>query len=171
MIRKLKLYSIFQMNNIKFDTEPLEGLINDNVEVERMTRSRRLCPMPIQKETPSGLTDTVCKEDIEENQAGLCKYVLNFKSILTMNDPHLIRFHFVCIYSNYSYTFRNHYVEYLCFLIRLNNLESLSILTTSDLETLLRRANRRLPPRPYGLLDTFFRREMLKVNCATPKFY
>lgn len=34
---------------------------------------RKLCPIPIQKETPNGLVDTVCNGDIEEKSAGLCK--------------------------------------------------------------------------------------------------
>lgn len=61
------------MHNVKFDTEPLEGIMNDGFDKEKSFRLRKLCPMPIQKETPGGLVDTVCKEDIEENQAGLCR--------------------------------------------------------------------------------------------------
>lgn len=64
---------------------------------------------------------------------------------------------------------RNHYIEYLCLLIRENMLESISILSTDDLETVVRRANRRLPPRPYvyrqdpKICETIFHRELIKV--------
>lgn len=59
---------------------------------------------------------------------------------------------------------RNHFIEYLCFLIRNNNIDPISILSTDDLEIVVRRANKRLPPRPYGMVDTFYRRELLKVQ-------
>lgn len=64
---------------------------------------------------------------------------------------------------------RNHYIEYLCLLIRENMLESISILSTDDLETVVRRANKRLPPRPYvyrqdpKICETIFHRELIKV--------
>lgn len=64
---------------------------------------------------------------------------------------------------------RTHYVEYLCMLIRENMLESITILSTDDLETLVRRANRRLPPRPYihrqdpRICESIFHRELIKV--------
>lgn len=55
-------------------------------------------------------------------------------------------------------------MEYLCFLIRENNLEPMPILTASDLEIVVRRADKRMPPRPYGILETFYRRELMKVK-------
>lgn len=33
------------------------------------------CPIPIQKETPTGLVDTICQNDVEPNQAGICRWV------------------------------------------------------------------------------------------------
>lgn len=65
--------------------------------------------------------------------------------------------------------FRPHFLEYLCFLIRENGVETLSILSTSDLETIVRRANRRLPVRPYvyrqdiTIANSIFHRELIKV--------
>lgn len=70
---------------------------------------------------------------------------------------------------NLFFFFRNHYVEYLCLLIRENMLESISILSTDDLETVVRRANRRLPVRPYvfrqdpSICNTIFHNELIKV--------
>lgn len=55
-------------------------------------------------------------------------------------------------------------------LIRENMLEPLSILSTDDLETLVRRANKRLPPRPYvfrqdpKICESIFHRELIKVS-------
>lgn len=74
------------------------------------------------------------------------------------------------IYRNHLFQHRNHYIEHLCFLIRENMLEPISILSTDDLETVVRRANRRLPPRPYvfrqdpSICNTIFHNELIKVN-------
>lgn len=68
-----------------------------------------------------------------------------------------------------SYLFRNHFIEYLCFLIREHGIDTLEILSTSDLETVVRRANRRLPVRPYvfrqdiTIANSIFHRELMKV--------
>lgn len=64
---------------------------------------------------------------------------------------------------------RNHFIEYLCFLIRESGIDTLEILSTSDLETVVRRANRRLPVRPYvyrqdiTIANSIFHRELIKV--------
>lgn len=58
------------MNKIDFNITPIEGpriLDGDGAKVT--------CPMPIQKETPAGLIDTVCNGDIADHQAGLCRLV------------------------------------------------------------------------------------------------
>jgi len=56
-----------------------------------------------------------------------------------------------------------HYVEYLTKLIRKHKLDTLSILSSDDLETLVRRKSIPLPPRPYGTLDLIYRDHLLKV--------
>lgn len=56
-----------------------------------------------------------------------------------------------------------HYIEYLTNLIRKHSLETLGLLSSDDLETLVRRASIRLPPRPYGTLDLIYRDHMHKV--------
>ena len=56
-----------------------------------------------------------------------------------------------------------HYLEYLTKLIRKHKLDTLSILSSDDLETLVRRASIPLPPRPYGTLDFIYRDQLLKV--------
>lgn len=63
------------MHNVPFNTEPLDfGVQPENTEnVEDSASLRKLCPMPVQRETPGGFIDTVCKGDIEVNSAGLCR--------------------------------------------------------------------------------------------------
>lgn len=56
-----------------------------------------------------------------------------------------------------------HYVEYLTKLIWKHKLDTLSILSSDDLETLVRRASIPLPPRPYGTMDLIYRDQLLKV--------
>jgi len=56
-----------------------------------------------------------------------------------------------------------HYVEYLTKLIRKHKLDTLSILSSDDLETLVRRTSIPLPPRAYGTLDLIYRDHLLKV--------
>lgn len=57
-----------------------------------------------------------------------------------------------------------HYIEYLCFLISENNLDSLPILSTDDLEIVVRRGNKRMPPRPYGIRPAYYHIELAKVT-------
>ncbi|KAL3282322.1 hypothetical protein HHI36_005509 [Cryptolaemus montrouzieri] len=75
------------------------------------------CCIPLQRETPNGLIDTVCNNEVLTGQAGLCK---------------------------------QHYIEYLCCLIRKNGIDTLPLLTAEDLETVVRRAAKKLPPNAYG---------------------
>lgn len=70
-----------------------------------------------------------------------------------------------------SYYCRSHYVEYLCFLIHQYRLETLSILKSDDLETLVRRENRRMPPKPYGILEGIYRQYLAEVNFLTFSFF
>lgn len=63
-----------QMNKIEFNIEPLERLRDEDYgEASARARARKLCPMPVQKETPTGLVDTVCNGDVNDNSAGLCR--------------------------------------------------------------------------------------------------
>lgn len=62
--------NLLQMNNVPFSTNPIEGKTPSEWEG---ARAKILCPMPIQKETPNGLVDTICNGDVVEQQAGLCR--------------------------------------------------------------------------------------------------
>lgn len=59
------------MHNVPFSMEPGEAF--EEINTGNSNSVRKLCPIPIQKETPNGLVDTVCNGDIEEKSAGLCK--------------------------------------------------------------------------------------------------
>lgn len=61
-------------------------------------------------------------------------------------------------------SFSHHYVEYLCYLIRDHELETIDILTTDDLEIVVRRQSIRMPPRPFGIIDGIYRQELAKVR-------
>lgn len=62
------------MNKIEYNIEPLQRLRDEDYgEASARARARKLCPMPIQKETPTGLVDTVCNGDVNDNNAGLCR--------------------------------------------------------------------------------------------------
>lgn len=63
---KLKLHEI-PFNNQPSDAAPAES--------DEGAKAVLKCPMPIQKETPTGLVDTVCKNDVPNNHAGLCRLV------------------------------------------------------------------------------------------------
>lgn len=62
------------------------------------------------------------------------------------------------------YKFRHHYIEYLCLIVVERQIDPINILDTDDLEIILKRANiKRMPPRPYGIVSRFYRKELLKV--------
>lgn len=53
-----------QINDVDFDTEP------------QMTEGAKAivkCPIQLQKETPSGLVDTVCNSEVPDAHAGMCR--------------------------------------------------------------------------------------------------
>lgn len=58
---------------------------------------------------------------------------------------------------------RNHYLEYLSRRVRALGLDPLPLLGVDDLETLVRRAALRLPPRPYGTLEGLYKRALVEV--------
>lgn len=68
------LIDLMQMNDIEFSREAFDGphTAEEN-EAGAKARARNLCPMPVQKETPTGLVDTVCNGDVANDNAGLCR--------------------------------------------------------------------------------------------------
>nr|XP_040231967.2 E3 ubiquitin-protein ligase lubel isoform X2 [Anopheles coluzzii] len=58
---------------------------------------------------------------------------------------------------------RPHYVEYLSFLVTHNSIDPINLLNADDLESIVRRANKRMPPRPYGMVDGIYREYLLQL--------
>ncbi|XP_075992498.1 linear Ubiquitin E3 ligase isoform X2 [Anticarsia gemmatalis] len=65
--------------------------------------------------------------------------------------------------ANYAGLCKNHYLEYLSRLVRRCSVDPLPILGVDDLETLVRRAALRPPPRPYGSLDGLYKRGLIEI--------
>ncbi|VEN50944.1 unnamed protein product [Callosobruchus maculatus] len=61
-----ELQELLRENKIEFDTE-LEH------ESEENASAVLKCSVPLQRETPSGLIDTICNSDVNPGQAGLCR--------------------------------------------------------------------------------------------------
>lgn len=49
-------------------------------------------------------------------------------------------------------------------MIRRHGLETIAILKADDLETVVQREDRKLPPKPYGILESFYRQLLLEVS-------
>jgi hypothetical protein len=58
-----------QEHNISFDTE-----LPPNLKIQEENGEKLKCLVQLQRETPAGMIDTVCKEDTAEGQAGLCRW-------------------------------------------------------------------------------------------------
>ncbi|XP_039765254.1 E3 ubiquitin-protein ligase lubel isoform X3 [Pararge aegeria] len=71
-----ELQTLLQMNNITYETKAAEG-------------STGRCPIQLQRETPTGLLDTICGSEVQQNQAGLCKihYVEYLAGLARSLDP------------------------------------------------------------------------------------
>nr|CAD7201298.1 unnamed protein product [Timema douglasi] len=107
-----ELQKLLQDNEVHFDTE-----LPKNLKAQQEAGEVIKCLVQLQKETPAGLIDDVCKSETMDGHAGLC---------------------------------RMHYLEYLSILIRRYKVDPISVLSTDDLETLVKRAGKRVPPNPYG---------------------
>lgn len=63
--------------------------------------------------------------------------------------------------------FRMHYLEYMCKLLRQHSVDPINILSTDDLETVVRRAAKKLPPNAYGTPRDMYRYRLLQVLTAS----
>lgn len=59
--------------------------------------------------------------------------------------------------------YRTHYLEYLCSLIRRYKIDPIRILSADDLETVVRRAAKKLPPNAYGTPTEMYRFRLRQV--------
>lgn len=57
-----------------------------------------------------------------------------------------------------------HYKEYLCKLIRQRNVDTISMLNADDLETVVRRAAKKLPPNAFGTPREVYRKRLVQVE-------
>lgn len=58
------------MHNVTYDIEPSELMKREFLEGGGTSMK---CPIPLQRETPAGLMDTICNGDVPEGYAGLCR--------------------------------------------------------------------------------------------------
>ncbi|XP_065085092.1 E3 ubiquitin-protein ligase lubel isoform X5 [Ochlerotatus camptorhynchus] len=121
------LQTLLTMHNVTYDTEPSELMKREFLEGGGTSMK---CPIPLQRETPAGLMDTICNGDVPEGYAGLCS---------------------------------THFIEYLTSLVVHHSIDPLHILNADDLESLVRRANKRMPPRPFGLVDGIYRDYLAQI--------
>ncbi|XP_055908751.1 E3 ubiquitin-protein ligase lubel isoform X2 [Eupeodes corollae] len=65
------LQNLLLQNNVPFDVDPIvvEGAGGSKSSGGVSSK----CPIPLQKETPKGLVDTVCNTDVQKDHAGLCR--------------------------------------------------------------------------------------------------
>ncbi|ALC38437.1 CG11321 [Drosophila busckii] len=67
----LQLQFMLKEHKVIFDTEPVEA--QDEPSSSSKARALARCPIPLQKETPQGLVDTVCNSDVPDKHAGMCR--------------------------------------------------------------------------------------------------
>ncbi|XP_017857228.1 PREDICTED: uncharacterized protein LOC108609951 isoform X1 [Drosophila arizonae] len=67
----MQLQFLLKEHNVKFDTEPME--LADEPSSSSKARAQARCPIPLQKETPQGLVDTVCNSEVPDKHAGMCR--------------------------------------------------------------------------------------------------
>ncbi|XP_020810109.1 uncharacterized protein LOC110185544 isoform X1 [Drosophila serrata] len=67
----LQLQFLLKEQKVQFDTEPLQ--IKDESSSSSQARALARCPIPLQKETPQGLVDTVCNTEVPDKHAGMCR--------------------------------------------------------------------------------------------------
>ncbi|XP_068140616.1 E3 ubiquitin-protein ligase lubel isoform X2 [Drosophila tropicalis] len=68
----LQLQFLLKEQKVKFDTEAKEDVKNEPSS-SRRARASAKCPIPLQKETPQGLVDTVCNSEVPDKHAGMCR--------------------------------------------------------------------------------------------------
>ncbi|XP_030381215.1 uncharacterized protein LOC115629049 isoform X6 [Scaptodrosophila lebanonensis] len=67
----MQLQFLLKEQNVSFDTVAIE--LRDEPSSSATARASARCPIPLQKETPQGLVDTVCNSEVPEKHAGMCR--------------------------------------------------------------------------------------------------
>ncbi|XP_053961484.1 E3 ubiquitin-protein ligase lubel isoform X4 [Anastrepha ludens] len=69
----IQLQMLLKQNNIPYDEDPIELPNADAEDASTSTPKSARCPIALQKETPTGLVDTVCNGEVPDKHAGLCR--------------------------------------------------------------------------------------------------
>ena len=75
----MQLQLLLKETGISYDVDPPNQAGKDNLSNKPL-----LCPIPLQRETPKGLVDTVCNNDVPQKHAGMCRQeIFNFYNFST----------------------------------------------------------------------------------------
>ncbi|XP_054745290.1 E3 ubiquitin-protein ligase lubel isoform X4 [Anastrepha obliqua] len=69
----IQLQMLLKQNKIPYDEDPIELPNADSEDASTSTPKSARCPIALQKETPTGLVDTVCNGEVPDKHAGLCR--------------------------------------------------------------------------------------------------
>ncbi|XP_036321321.1 E3 ubiquitin-protein ligase lubel [Rhagoletis pomonella] len=69
----IQLQMLLKQNNVTYDEDPREQPNADSEEASTSSPKMARCPIALQKETPTGLVDTVCNGEVPNKHAGLCR--------------------------------------------------------------------------------------------------
>lgn len=66
-----QLQQLLKQHNVSYDVDP-PAAAEATDKLKGIYKTTALCPIPLQKETPKGLVDTFCKNDVPPKHAGMC---------------------------------------------------------------------------------------------------
>uniref|UniRef100_A0A1A9W5H4 Uncharacterized protein n=1 Tax=Glossina brevipalpis TaxID=37001 RepID=A0A1A9W5H4_9MUSC len=66
----IQLQILLKNHGVNYEEHPVDKLAESNATA---TVTPLRCPIPIQKETPTGLVDTKCNNDVPEKHGGMCR--------------------------------------------------------------------------------------------------
>ncbi|KAL9930414.1 linear Ubiquitin E3 ligase isoform 1-T3 [Glossina fuscipes fuscipes] len=66
----IQLQILLKNHGVNYEEDPIDTFIESNAISKAMPLR---CPIPIQKETPTGLVDTKCNNDVPEKHGGMCR--------------------------------------------------------------------------------------------------
>lgn len=69
----VQLQILLKNNNVEFEVDPVETPADENEASSSSNKKEMRCVIPIQKETPTGLVDTKCNNDVPDKHAGMCR--------------------------------------------------------------------------------------------------
>ncbi|XP_059483552.1 E3 ubiquitin-protein ligase lubel-like [Neocloeon triangulifer] len=121
--------------------EDLQRLLQEEMvdfekgDPETTEGGRRCKVIGIQRDSPSGLVDATCDEEVVSGYAGFCKA---------------------------------HYTEYLCGVIKQNDVDPSTILTVQELKATLVRFGKDVPPKSPELNEDEYQTALIEAVCTLP---